>query len=292
MPRGKPPLVSHRRFLVNTTGGGEHVSAKLPRVPTAAVALKTLLAKTIKRHGEFAGGSLSRTLHLPPTHSSPLLSPTGTSTPRERAREVFRTPLRPRRAFRRSGVEIQHPRPAAKRDAGSWTRRARRRDGAVRGGTRGSGRANASFVTFVSIRTACWLGTASRDRERARFRKRVTPVAARRRRRQRECRRRARAPPRRTRGGEVRAATARAHVPSSPFWKRARARAVVVARDGPPRRVTRVPPHLKSLVCLSFRALLVRRSKTNAGLPVQRRCAPVGFRRFVFARSLARRMRP
>ena len=163
------------------TGGGEHISRKLARVPTAAVALKTLLAKTIKRHGEFAGGSLSRTLHLPPTHSSPLLSPTGTSTPRERAREVFRTPHRPRRAFRRGGVEIQHPRPAAKRDAGSWTRRARRRDGAVRGGTRGSGRANASFVTLASTRAACWLGTAPRDRERARFRKRVTAVAARRR---------------------------------------------------------------------------------------------------------------
>ena len=105
-------------------------SRKLARVPTAAVALRTLL-ETIKRHGEFTRRSLSRTLHLPPTHSSPLLSPTGTSTPRERVREVFRTPRRPRRALRRSDVEIQHPPPAAKRDAGSRTRRARRRDGAV-----------------------------------------------------------------------------------------------------------------------------------------------------------------
>ena len=235
---GKTALPFHPRFRKIHGRRRTHLR-KLARVPTAAVALKTLLAKTIKRHGEFAGGSLSRTLHLPPTHSSPLLSPTGTSTPRERAREVFRTPRRPRRAFRRGGVEIQHPRPAAKRDAGSWTRRARRRDGAVRGGTRGSGRANASFVTLASTRAACWLGTAPRDRERARFRKRVTAVAARRRRRQRECRRRARAPPRRTRGGEVRAATARTR-PVVPFLETsARARG-----GGGPRRAS-APRHAR-----------------------------------------------
>ena len=155
-------------------------SRKLARVPTAAVALRTLL-ETIKRHGEFTRRSLSRTLHLPPTHSSPLLSPTGTSTPRERVREVFRTPRRPRRALRRSDVEIQHPPPAAKRDAGSRTRRARRRGGALRVGTRGLGRANVSSATLASTWTARWLGTAPRDRERARFRKRGTTVAARRR---------------------------------------------------------------------------------------------------------------
>ena len=125
------------------------------------------------------------------------------------------------------------------RYAGSRTRRARRRGGALRVGTRGLGRANVSSAALASTWTARWLGTAPRDRERARFRKRGTPVAARRRRRQRECRRRARAPPRRTRGGEVRAATARAHVPSSPFWKRARARG-----GGGPRRAS-APRHAR-----------------------------------------------
>ena len=237
---GKTALPFHRRFRKIHGRRRTHLR-KLARVPTAAVALKTLLAKTIKRHGEFAGGSLSRTLHLPPTHSSPLLSPTGTSTPRERAREAFRTPRRPRRAFRRGGVEIQHPRPAAKRDAGSWT--AALGAATARSGRNARfGRANASFVTLASTRAACWLGTR-RVIASARARKRVTAVAARRRRRQRECRRRARAPPRRTRGGEVRAATARAHVPSSPFWKRARARAVVVAETGL-RAASRASPHI------------------------------------------------
>ena len=226
---GKPALVSDRR-IQKTTGGGEGISENSRAFLRRLWPLKTLL-ETIKRHGQFARRSLSRTLHLPPTHSSPLLSPTGTLRPRERAREVFRTPRRPRCALGRSGVEIQHPRPAAKRVAGSRMPRARRRDGAFQGGTCCSGRANASSVTLASTRTARRLGTAPRDCERACFRKRGTTVAARRRRRQRESRRRARA--RRGRRAVAKfGPPPRACASRHPLCGDERARAVAVARDG------------------------------------------------------------
>ena len=226
---GKPALVSDRRFQ-KTTGGGEGISENSRAFLRRLWPLKTLL-ETIKRHGQFARRSLSRTLHLPPTHSSPLLSPTGTLRPRERAREVFRTPRRPRCALGRSGVEIQHPRPAAKRVAGSRMPRARRRDGAFQGGTCCSGRANASSVTLASTRTARRLGTAPRDCERACFRKRGTTMAARRRRRQRESRRRARA--RRGRRAVAKfGPPPRACASRHPLCGDERARAGAVARDG------------------------------------------------------------
>jgi hypothetical protein len=141
------------------------------------------------------------------------------------------------------------------RYAGSRTRRARRRGGALRVGTRGLGRANVSSATLASTWTARWLGTAPRDRERARFRKRGTPVAARRRRRQRECRRRARArrADARWRGSGRHRARAR---PVAPFVEaRARARGGGGPRRPPaprharpPARILKVSSELSSFV--------------------------------------------